>query len=81
MFDIHCPLCNKRYLMSESSIQHMTNTKDGPVAHLTCYHGHRLVRYFRADVSRTELEPVHAHNTSTTRAEAVLAGSRSYAPT
>ncbi len=58
MFDIHCPVCDRRYLMSESSIQHLHNTEDGPVAHLSCYAGHQLVRYFRADVSRTEPAPV-----------------------
>lgn len=58
MFDIHCPVCDRRYLMSESSIQHLYNAEDGPVAHLNCYAGHQLVRYFRADVNRTEAAPV-----------------------
>ncbi len=55
MFDIHCPVCDRRYLMGESSIESLSNTEDGPVAHLKCYSGHPLVRYFRAGVSRTEL--------------------------
>lgn len=55
MFDIHCPVCDRRYLMGESSIELLTNSDEGPVAHLKCYSGHQLIRYFRAGASRTEL--------------------------
>ncbi len=41
--------------MGESSIELFRNTVEGPVAHLNCYAGHPLIRYFRAGVSRTEL--------------------------
>lgn len=53
MFDIHCPVCQRRSLMSESSIDSLRNTHEGPVASLTCYAGHQLNHYFRRTVNRT----------------------------
>ncbi len=53
MFDIHCPACQRRYLMSESSIDSFRNTHEGPMASLVCYHGHHLNHYFRRTVNRT----------------------------
>ncbi len=53
MFDIHCPACQRRYLMSESSIDSLRNTHEGPMASLVCYHGHHLNHYFRRTTNRT----------------------------
>lgn len=58
MFDIHCPACQRRYLMSESSVDSLRNTHEGPVASLSCYHGHHLNHYFRRTTNRTVLVTV-----------------------
>lgn len=47
MFDIHCHICEERYLVESHSITSFHNTSEGPVAYVTCPEGHRLVRYFR----------------------------------
>lgn len=47
MFDVHCPVCDQRYLVGSRSITSFHNTSDGPIAYLACPAGHHLVRYFR----------------------------------
>lgn len=47
MYDIHCPTCDKRYLIGSRSITSFHNTSDGPIAYVTCPAGHHLVRWFR----------------------------------
>jgi hypothetical protein len=57
MFDIHCHICDLRYLVGSSSINSLHNTSDGPVAYVECPKGHSLARYFhdaRAEVISAE---------------------------
>jgi len=53
MFDIHCHLCNRRYLVGSRSIDSFHNTSDGPIAYVRCPQGHRLVRSFAAPRATT----------------------------
>ena len=54
MFDVHCQICDRRYLVGPHSIASFHNTSDGPVVYVTCPEGHTMVRYFR-DVRSDEL--------------------------
>jgi hypothetical protein len=47
MFDIHCHICNCRYLVGTRSITSFHNTSEGPVAYVRCPRGHTLLRSFR----------------------------------
>lgn len=58
MYDIHCPHCEARWLVSSRAIRSMHNTSDGPLAYVECPKGHLLMRYFRD--ARTESAPVAA---------------------
>ncbi len=51
MFDIHCHLCDERYLVGSRSIGSFHNTSEGPIAYVTCPEGHHLVRYFHNDTT------------------------------
>ena len=53
MFDIHCPHCNNRQLLSTAQIISTHHTSNGPVAYVRCLHGHRLVKEFRSGTTRT----------------------------
>lgn len=46
-FDVHCHVCDARYLIQSSGIQSLHNTSEGPIAYAQCPHGHRLIRRFR----------------------------------
>ncbi len=56
MFDIHCHVCDRRYLVGSRSIQSFHNTSEGPVAYVRCPHGHHLVRSFGG--ARPATQPV-----------------------
>jgi len=47
MFDIHCHVCDRRYLVGTRSITSFHNTSQGPIAYVHCPQGHALVRSFR----------------------------------
>lgn len=47
MFDVHCSICDRRFLLGTRSIEAFHNTADGPVAVVRCPAGHELVRSFR----------------------------------
>jgi len=48
MFDLHCQVCDRRYLVDTSSLISLHNTSDGPVVHARCPHGHRNAVHFHA---------------------------------
>lgn len=49
MFDIYCPHCKSRYLLSTADIISTHRTSNGPIAYVHCPHGHHLVREFRTN--------------------------------
>lgn len=57
MYDIHCPICSKRYLIGTRSINSFHNTSDGPIAYVSCPAGHHLVRSFRGRSATAEADP------------------------
>jgi hypothetical protein len=56
MFNLHCHICQRQYLVGSRSISSFHNTSDGPIAYARCPRGHVLFRSFRDD--RTQ--PVEA---------------------
>ena len=48
MFDIHCHVCQQRYLVGTRSITSLHDTSNGPVAYVRCPAGHHVVHEFRA---------------------------------
>ncbi len=47
MFDVHCHICDRRFLVGTRSIVSFHNTSEGPVAYVRCPDGHTLVRWFQ----------------------------------
>lgn len=40
MFDLHCEICDRTYLMGPRSLRRFENTEEGPVGEAACPHGH-----------------------------------------
>ena len=47
-FDAYCHHCDTRFLIQASAVRSVHNTSEGPIAYVTCPHGHHLVRRFRS---------------------------------
>ena len=53
MFDIYCPHCELRHLLSTTQIISTHRTADGPIAYVHCPQGHLLIKEFRANRTHT----------------------------
>lgn len=56
MLQIHCPVCNHRYMVGTSSIVSMHNTSEGVLAYVRCPEGHVTLN----TGSPSALEKAHA---------------------
>ena len=74
MFDVHCRLCDRRYLVGTRSIASFHNTSDGPIAYVRCPEGHLLVRHFRRNVTTPPTAVDVDELLDSTTAEPVLGG-------
>ncbi len=53
MFDLHCPQCDRTYLMDIAEMTSLRNTDHGLIATARCPLGHDVEHHFHAQLATT----------------------------